>query len=75
MGGAVTQNLMYYVVLKKSVNYRDVFDCCVSSGQATGIKYVYLNSPKNEDFADLNIIYKKLVFRKTENFLPNFCPP
>ena len=56
------QNSMYFVVLKKSVNQQDIFDCCVSSGQAIGIKIVYLNSSKNGDFADMNIIYKKLVF-------------
>ena len=62
MGGDVTQNSMYFVVLKKSVNYQDIFDCCVSPGQATGIKIVYLNSSENGDFANMNIIYKKLVF-------------
>ena len=75
MGGDVTQKSLYSVVLKKSVNYQDILDCRVSSGQATGIKIIYLTSSKNGDYADIDIIPQKLVFLKTENFLPNFCPP
>ena len=75
MGGDVTQKSLYSVVLKKSVNYQDILDCHVSSGQATGIKIVYLTSSKNGDHADIDSIPQKLVFLKTENFLPNFRPP
>ena len=61
MGGDVTQKSLYFVVLKKSINYRDIFDCCVSSGQATGIKIVYLTSSKSGDYADIDIIPSKIV--------------
>ena len=75
MGGDVTQKSLYSVVLKKSVNYQDILDFRVSSGQATGIRIVYLTSSKNGDYADIDIIPQKLSFLKTENFLLIFCPP
>ena len=60
-GGDVTQKPLYFVAVKNP-SITGTFLIVVSSGQATGIKIVYLNSSKNGDFADMNIIYKKLVF-------------
>ena len=57
---------------EKSINYQDILDCRVSSGQATGIKILYLISSKNADYADINIIPQKLVFWKMKNYLPIF---
>ena len=45
-----------------SVNHQDILDFHVSSGQATGIRFVYLTSSKNGDYANMNIIPQKLVF-------------
>ena len=75
MGGDIAQKLAVFRSTENYVNYRDILDCHVSSGQATGIKVVYLTPSKNGDYADVDIIPQKLVFLKKENFLPNFCPP
>ena len=71
-GGRRYAKIALFRSTEKSVNYQDILDCHVSSGQATGIKIVYLTSFKNGDYADIDIIPQKLVFWKTENFLPNF---
>ena len=57
---------------EKSVNYLDILDCRVSSGQATGIEIVYLTLSKNGDYADIDINPQKLVFFKNGNFSPQF---
>ena len=74
-GGRRYAKIALFRRTEKSVNYQDILDCRVSSGQATGIKIVYLTSSKNGDYADIDIIPQKLVSLKTENFLPIFCPP
>ena len=62
MGGDVTQKSAVFRSTENSVNHQDILDCRVSSGHATGIKIVYLTSPKNGDYANMNIIPQKLVF-------------
>ena len=48
---------------EKSLNYRDILDCHVCSGQATGIKLeLELTSSKSGDYADIDINLQKLVF-------------
>ena len=58
-GGRRYAKIAVFRSTEKSVNYQDILDCRVSSGQATGIKIVYLTSSKNGDYANMNIIPRK----------------
>ena len=41
---------------------------CVLSGYETRMKYIFLDSSKGGEYADIDIIPEELVFQKTENF-------
>ena len=52
MGGDGKQKLAVLGCTEKSANYEEILDCCVTSGQATEMKIVFLASSKNGDYAD-----------------------
>ena len=68
------QKSVVFYPYENPVNLRHILDPPGSPGQAMRMKVVFLASSKSGEYADVNIVPYKLVFRKTENFLGFFSP-
>ena len=64
----VTHRLGVFQTDGNLVNHRHILDHCVLSGQETRMKYIYLDSSKSGEYADINFIPSRIVFQKTKNF-------
>ena len=65
----VTQKLTVFHADGNLVN--SWHNSCVSSGQKISMKYIFLDSSKNGEYADINIIPQRPFFQKAANF-PDF---
>ena len=75
MGRYVRSNALCFVVLKIwSTTGLNFLNHRVSSGQVISIKIIFFAYYKHGDYADIKIIPRILVVRKTEHFLQLFPP-